>query len=53
MKAHAARDGELGARARRRVEAEEDHEALMLLARCDRDGRQPGVEAPDLPEALD
>jgi hypothetical protein len=53
MEAHAARDGELGARARRRLEAEEDHEALMLLAKCDRGGRQRGVEAPDLREALD
>src|SRR2546421_3192099 len=53
MEAHAARDGELGARARRRLDAEEDHEALMLLAECDRGGRQPGVEAPDLREALD
>ena len=53
MEAHAARDGKLGARARRRLEAEEDYEELMLLARCDRAGRQSGVEAPDLDEALD
>ena len=46
-------DGGLGVRARRRLEASEDFEELKTLARCDRNGRQRGVEAPDLVEALE
>jgi hypothetical protein len=46
-------DGSLGVRARRRLEASEDYEELKLLARCDRNGRERGVEAPDLVEALE
>mgnify|MGYP001035363666 CR=1 FL=1 len=52
MDAHAYRDGTLGQRKRKRLEAEEDFETLMLLAQCDRAGREPGVEAPELDEAL-
>ena len=46
-------DGTLGVRARRRLEASEDFEELKLLARCDRQGRQCGVEAPELSEAIE
>jgi len=46
-------DGTLGARARHRLEASDDYEELKLLAQCDRRGRQRGVEAPDLPEAIE
>ncbi|MBN2295076.1 MAG: HD domain-containing protein [Pirellulales bacterium] len=46
-------DGELGARARRRLQESEDFDELMLLAQCDRAGRERGVEASDLEEALD
>jgi hypothetical protein len=46
-------DGTLGARARRRLEASEDFEALKLLARCDRNGRQRGADAPELDEAIE
>ncbi len=46
-------DGGLGVRARRRLEASEDFEELKLLARCDRQGRQCGVEAPELSEAIE
>jgi hypothetical protein len=46
-------DGTLGARARRRLETSEDFDALRLLARCDRNGRQRGVDAPDVSEAID
>jgi hypothetical protein len=46
-------DGSLGARARRRLEQSEHFDDLKLLAECDRAGRQPGVEAPELEEALD
>jgi hypothetical protein len=52
MEAHAVREGTLGVRARRRLESHEDYDALMLLCDCDRNGRQPKVEAPTLPEAL-
>lgn len=46
-------DRTLGARAKRRLQENEDYENLLILARCDRAGRQPGVEAPELDEALD
>jgi hypothetical protein len=51
--AHALGDGTLGVRARRRLEASEDFDELMLLRRCDAAGRQVGVPAPDVDEALD
>jgi len=44
--------GTLGARSRRRLEAGESFEELMLLAQCDRQGRAVGAAAPDVPEAL-
>lgn len=53
MQAQQALDGTLGARARRRLQQNESYEELLLLARCDRLGRQPGAEAPELEEALD
>ena len=31
----------------------ESYDELMQLARCDRAGRQPGAETPELDEALD
>jgi hypothetical protein len=46
-------DGTLGARARRRLKESPDYDDLLTLARCDRAGRQPGAEAPELDEALD
>lgn len=46
-------DGTLGARARRRLQHHDDYERLLLLARCDRNGRVPGAQVPDLDEALD
>jgi hypothetical protein len=52
MLAHQLADGTLGARARRRLEKSEHFEELLLLGKCDRAGRQPGVEAPELEEAL-
>ncbi len=45
--------GELGARAKRRLQANENYEELLLLARCDRDGRERGVATSDVDEALD
>jgi predicted HD phosphohydrolase len=53
MLAHQFAEGTLGARARRRLGQSEHFEDLVLLAECDRAGRQPGVEAPELNEALD
>ena len=53
MLAHQLADGALGARARRRLEQSEHYDDLVLLGECDRAGRQPGVEAPELEEALD
>jgi hypothetical protein len=53
MEAQALLDGTLGARARRRFRQSESYEELLLLARCDREGRQAGVEASELEEALD
>jgi hypothetical protein len=49
----ALRSGTLGVRARRRLEASEDFEELMLLAECDDAGRRRGVPVPDLYEAID
>ncbi|HEX4415238.1 MAG TPA: HD domain-containing protein [Lacipirellulaceae bacterium] len=53
MLAHQLADGSLGARARRRLEQSEYFEDLVSLGECDRAGRQPGVVAPELEEALD
>jgi predicted HD phosphohydrolase len=53
MLAHQLADRTLGARARRRLEQSAHFEELMLLADCDRAGRQPGAAAPELQEALD
>jgi hypothetical protein len=46
-------EGTLGARARRRLEASEDYDDLVLLADCDRAGRQRGAQVPDVEEALE
>ncbi|HEX4142917.1 MAG TPA: hypothetical protein VHY91_05145 [Pirellulales bacterium] len=51
--AAALRDGSLGARSRRRLEANESFEDLMLLHDCDRRGRVCGVAVPELEEALE
>jgi predicted HD phosphohydrolase len=53
MLAHKFSDGTLGARARRRLEQSEHFEELMLLGECDRAGRQAGVAAPEVDEALE
>ncbi len=44
--------GTLGARLRRRLQAAEDFDELMLLAQCDRGGRRVGMAVPDVQEAL-
>jgi len=53
MEGHLLLEGKLGVRARRRLEASPDFEELKLLAECDDAGRQRGVEAPDVDEAID
>jgi hypothetical protein len=45
-------DGTLGVRLRRRLEAAEHFDELMLLADCDRQGRAVGVKTPDVWDAL-
>lgn len=47
------REGTLGVRSRRRLEASENFEELMLLCDCDRRGRAVGVRVPDVDQALD
>ena len=51
MRAHQIAEGSLGAE-RRRLEKSEHFEDLLLLGECDRAGRQAGVEAPELEEAI-
>ena len=51
--AAALREGTLGVRARRRLEASEDFDELMLLRDCDLQGRLRGVSAPDIDDALE
>lgn len=53
MEAQQELDGTLGARARRRLKESPDFEELLLLARCDRNGRQIGAQTPELEEALE
>ena len=53
MEAHAIKDGTAGVRLRRRLEASEDFDELMLLAECDDAGRAVGVAAPDVEDALE
>jgi predicted HD phosphohydrolase len=53
MLAHAAADQTLGRRAHRRLRDSQHYDDLMLLSQCDRAGRQRGVVAPDLDEAID
>jgi len=53
MEAQLVLDGTLGVRAKRRLESNESFDELIILARCDRDGRQCGVAVPEVDEALD
>ena len=52
MLAQQVLDGTLGVRARRRLRENDSYEDLLLLARCDRQGRQCGIDVPTLEEAL-
>jgi hypothetical protein len=53
MHAHEYREGKLGFRLRRELEASPDFEDLMLLHECDVDGRVPGAVVGTVDEALD
>lgn len=53
MESHAHHDGTLAQRARRRLAESEHFEELLLLGRCDRQGRASGVAVPELEEALE
>jgi hypothetical protein len=53
MLAHDVADQTIGRRALRRLREHESFDDLMLLEKCDRDGRQPRVVAPELDDALD
>jgi predicted HD phosphohydrolase len=53
MLAHQIADQTIGRRTLRRLREHEYFDDLVLLGRCDRGGRQAGVEAPELDEALD
>jgi predicted HD phosphohydrolase len=53
MEAHALHDGTIGARARRRLQQDENFEELELLGQCDRGGRVPGAQVDELEDALE
>ena len=53
MEAHKLLNGTIGARAERRLREHPDFEELELLSRCDKAGRQRGMQVPELEEALD
>ncbi|MCA9260475.1 MAG: tRNA adenylyltransferase [Planctomycetales bacterium] len=53
MVAHQILDQTIGHRALRRLRESEDYDELVLLGRCDRAGREPGVVASELEAALD
>ena len=53
MIAHEYKTGTLGARARKRLEAHEDFEDLLLLRECDDGGRVPGARFGTVDQALD
>ncbi len=53
MEAHKLLNGTIGARAERRLREHPDFEELELLSRCDKAGRQRGMQVSDLEEALD
>jgi len=46
-------EGRLGVRSRRRLEADESFDELLLLAACDRKGRVKGMQTADVVDALD
>lgn len=53
MDTHKILDGTIGARAMRRLQQHADYEELILLGECDRSGRIPGADVPEIDEALE
>lgn len=53
MLAHEISDQSIGRRAHRRLRESDFYDDLVLLGECDRAGRRPGVEAPELEEAIE
>jgi hypothetical protein len=53
MLAHQIADRSIGRRQLRRLRESEYFDDLVLLGECDRAGRQPGIEASELDDALD
>jgi predicted HD phosphohydrolase len=53
MDAHRLHEGIIGSRHRQRLAGHESYEELMLLAECDRNGRQSGAAAPEVEEAIE
>ncbi|MCX7422185.1 MAG: HD domain-containing protein [Planctomycetia bacterium] len=53
MEAHLVAEGTIGFRAKHRLRESPDFDELMLLQKCDRNGRQRGMEVMELDEALD
>lgn len=52
MEAHLILDGTIGVRAKRRLQANESYEDLLMLCECDRAGRVAGVATSELEAAL-
>jgi hypothetical protein len=53
MEAHLIANRTIGHRALKRLQESPDYEDLVLLGECDRAGREPAYDAPELDEALD
>ena len=53
MLAHKLHDKTIGARKRKRLAESENFDDLVLLGRCDREGRKQGIETTGLEEALE
>ena len=53
MLAHQIHDRTIGARAHKRLRANESYDDLVILGDCDRDGRKCGIEVTDVDEALE
>lgn len=53
MEAHQIADGTIGFRARQRLRESPDFDELMLLQRCDHEGRVRGMPVMEVDEALD
>jgi len=53
MEVHRIHDGSIGSRQHRRLRENENYDELILLGRCDRNGRVPGAQTSSLEEAIE